>query len=586
MNIEFLKGRNHFLSLLMVTILAIVLALSSTNLAYAAGHGGGNTPSNGGNANSTGDAAQLRWACKSASKKWSVSNPTTDSFKSQICKGYPTHNYGPKYFGKNIGWVTYLKTRSSGKWMNYFGKGNTFVGHLVANYANKVGNTKNGISFFANGTIKKAGKYKLKGGGKIAKSNSGGYATEIHISWEDLERVVPEKHKDTIWTITYFNENDPDGKSNNFDNRSKTARWKYEHPLGQWQYYGKTDPNEFDHDNKMTAVLEKVKYTYTIKKTYIGDKLVGEEKVNEKWTVAKSKTLSNTIKYDGDKPQNGQHKFTPLNLNRNGYAQNGDGGLTNDYLNGHKIEATTNNQRGITNNENIESLDINNDMDFSFKFSNNTLGLPSQHDWVTKPKALTNDSWELVNGSYANGRVGDKGCLGTNGMPGGSVGYYRFNTKFIASINTANNKTSALVDPDGIEKVDNELFTKTNSYSGSDWIARFVYNGEYTTDQDSRASVWKQWWVDTYTQERYFEYGVEYKGTITINDGYSVPTLVSNTNSPKVSQNKYAFTSDGLTQRGLYVGKVSTNYTQPVLYGHWYVKTLAGDVNGSGVNVR
>lgn len=573
----------RYFTVVMVAILTLTLSLSFTELAY--GYEGGSTGGGNGDSSSSGAAGQLRWKNKSASGKWSVTNPSTDSLSGKVCAGYPKYDYGSNYFGKNIGWVTYLTSKRTGKWMNKFGLGNTFIGSWTSNYANKVGNTNSGVAFFSNSTIKKAGSYSLQGGGKIAKMKSGGIATEIHISWKDLERVVPEPHKDTIWTITYFHEDDPDGDDNNFDNRSQTARWKYENPRGQWQYYGKTDPNEFDHDNNLTAVLEEVKYTYTIKKTYVGDKLVKTEKVDEKWTVVDSKTLSQTIKYDGSKPQNGQHKFAPLNLNRNGYAQNGDGGITNDYLNGHKIDASTDNYRNITDNKDLETIDINNDFEFAFNFKNDVLGLPSEHDWKTIPKPLVNDTWEAVNGSYANGRIGDKNCLGENGMPDGSVGYYRYNILFNASINQKNNKTASLV-LGSEEKVDNDSFSKEAPFRGGDWSARFIYNGDFTTDQHSQVNAWKNWWVDTYTQDRFFEYGVEYKGTITINNGYSTPTLVSNTTSPQVTQNGYAFTSDGLTQRGLYVGKVTANYAQPILYGHWHVKTLAGDVNGTGVTVN
>lgn len=568
--------------LLFGLITALLLCLLAPSLAFASESGGGEH-----NDNRPGKGNIWYWANGSKSGNWDVSKPPKNGF-GKIIKGLGK-DYDQNFFGKDMYWTTYLVSAKKKAWVYNFSKVSA-NSDAAGNYSNKVGSgsTKGGVTFFNNSATKKilkdAGKpYSIGSTGKTGKS-SGKDLSYIYINGHMITTTTTtDTSKEKLIIITHTSD-DPDGSKKWFDDSKQTAEWKWKYGKTSGEYYGITDPGELNHKNNIKITCQKVIQTTHTKVVKKGDEIISTE-TTYTYSTGRKYRYNKLVTYKGNTPENGQHKFTPLNLNRNDYAIAGDGGLTNDYIGGHKIDATVDNKKGITDNTSLESLDINNDMTFAFRFNNNALGLPLEHDWTTAPKALGNGSWEWVNGTYANGRVGDKNCLGSAGMPNGTVGYYRFNTKFLASINIANNKTSSLVAPDNSEKVDSEIFSKTGDYRGGDWAARFIYNGEYTTDQDPSSSAWKQWWVDTYTQERYYEYGVEYKGTFDTS-GISNPTQMRNYDSPRASLNGSAFTTDGLTQRGLYVGKVSTNYTQPVLYGHWYVKTLAGDVNGSGVNVR
>ena len=592
---------NVFLSLkkiafvIIATLVSVCLIVPS---AYAAGPGAGSNE-NTTNGNDEGKGYFLIWKNTKSTNTWDVSKAQNVEFKTgnfikMELKGRDQSkspkNLNTSVYGKDAYWMIYLTCQKGKKWVNKFKPG--WISSTAGNYANKVGGSDNAHAFFKSNFVKKTLKdsqgktISYTGSGKIAnikkKNGSTSQATAVWINNSALPKIVIEKERKT--KIVYY---PGDPKNPPIDYRTSTPKDVYLKAPTSGNYYGITDPNKLKQNITIkikTRTVEKI----TTYKEY-PDGTIKDKKVKYVYVSKSTKTYEEKVKYVGTPAPNTQEKYAPFNLNRNDYAKTGDGGITSDYVNGEKLSGNVNNNVGITDNKDIESLDINNDQNFSFNFTNNVLGMPTRYDWFTKPTPLKEGTYEWVTGgTYANGRTGDK----TN-VTDGAAGYYRYDLGFYASINTRNDKTASLV-RNSEEKIDQDQFSfmaRDNVNYGGDWCARFVYSGNFTTDNEATdGSKFPEWWVNVYKQSRFYEYGVEFEGTFDTK-GINEPKIILRNGgpSPVVSDtvnDVTTMTTNGLTEKGLYVGSSTSTFVQPVLYGHWYVKTLAGDVNGSGVNVR
>lgn len=407
---------------------------------------------------------------------------------------------------------------------------------------------------------------------------------------------VTDVNVDGDLKIVKFEESSPNGDldpSELFDDTGETeeldedteegdphSKWVYNNGRVDGEYKGKTPPDCLNYRKTFTIQLEAVQtidVTYYRTETTTND--AGEtinitiEEHKTKYETTGVYNKSQSVTYNGSPAPNKQLKLRPYNLNRNGLAQVGDNGLDSSYIVTESLLMEVDNKQNITDNSLLQALDINNDTPFICKFNNDLFGMPDRFDWFTKPSSLANSSWEYATGSYANGRVGDM----TDVNDGGSVGYYRFNLDSVQSI-TSDNLASLLFNNE--EKL-GENFFKENAgtgFQGGSWSARFVYDGHFSTDNDYSTEQFYKWWVSHYQQERFYEYGVQYKGKYDVS-GFKEPQLVNNLSTPQATRSGFGFYTDGLTQRGLYVGKASSLMTQPVMCGNWLVKTIAGDIN-------
>lgn len=372
---------------------------------------------------------------------------------------------------------------------------------------------------------------------------------------------------------------------------SGTLQNMWNNGITSFDYSHTTSPTETSESCEVTTVIYVIKETYT----YDYNEATGAKK-NESYSYsrARSTTYSKTYNYETIIPTITQAKFTPLNLNRNDYAQTGDGGLNATYTTGAsgKIQASINNYRNITNNSSISALDINNDNIFYFQFNNSTFGMPSDYNWDNTVASLDNGTWEYVtnpgSGDYANGY----------NNTADDDGYLRYNLKFYASIsnNTYNsNYVTASLTIDGDELIASSVLEK-KYVSGMNWIGgsmstRFTYIGNYYTDNNGASSNFAYWWVTTYSQSRFYEYGTTYYDTIKCYSGSKTSSSISSTTGFQgttaqfgtiTKSSSYTGGSDTITinannnDRGLYVGVYTQNFDQPILYGHWQVATMAG----------
>lgn len=448
--------------------------------------------------------------------------------------------------------------------------------------------------------------------------NGGGWLNAV---WLDEDKFyIPHYYTNEKTVIVKYKHDDPD-PDNEFDDDSKTPEWKYYNGKTSGTYHGITPP-EGDSARNYNKKIHISTCTITKKITIVclnkDAPTTFEEAENilnnptDPYTHSGNPTAeyiqspiterTETVTYTGGEPSNPQTKYRPFNLNKNTnkstsgnpvedntYAKTGDNGLTSDFGNSNNfIKGYVDNKQNIDNGTPLNALDINNDTDFKVKFGNNSFGL-DKYDWFTAPEPLANGTWEYSNGSYANGRVGDKRLEDGTEMPG-SVGIYRFNLQLNTSISnlttsTVSEDTASLVYEDTEEKTASEskdFYTHNdpnNGFTGGDFFARFSLNGVYTTDNEIENNN-KKYWMAKYNQDRYYEYGVEYGGDFRIvGSGLVVdtPRLINPTSSPAPTVNGWNISTDGLTQRGLYVGCSHQTYYQPILTATWDVKTLAGD---------
>lgn len=271
-----------------------------------------------------------------------------------------------------------------------------------------------------------------------------------------------------------------------------------------------------------------------------------------------------------------QEPFKPWNLNRNGYATIDD--ISSQYAHAKlPIELDVNNNQGVYDNSPLKALDINNDTFFKFKFTNGYLGMPSVFNWTnppgTPPGILNNGTWEDAgSGGYANGRNANAD----------KDGLYRYNVKLHMSMSPNTKKPfvdTSSINFNGSEFTTSEEALQRPPWAGGELSTRFTYADTYWTDNNKEGSKFPAWWVNTYTMGRFYEYGSEWHGLVTLS-GIEDPNNVMYGTGQSTGYDSYKITIDAnKQQKGLYVGYASANFEQPIITGTWEVKTVAGYVN-------
>lgn len=384
-----------------------------------------------------------------------------------------------------------------------------------------------------------------------------------------IEKDEPKK------VITYT---DGGTGGNHIDDRDKSAEWLFNNGKTSDTYYDKTGPTDYSHRTEINATVQIVnKHTKIVQKT---DSSGNWYDVSNEVTYSKGgvKKFNKNIDYSVTTPAITQESYKPYNLNRNGYATSEDGlssQYTGDSVTG--LEATVNNNQGITDNSFINALDINSNTNFTFRFNNNYFGMPSKYNWANTPAELANGTWEDAGEAYANNK---NGVADSDGM-------LRYNLTFNASMttNTKNgsvDSSSLKLNGDSEETLASQTFSRKLDGSApfmvGEWSARFTYADKYYTDNNI-SSKFGNWWLNTYSQGRFYEYGTEFWGNITT-DGISDPNKITYGDGESNSDGSYKITTNAdKEQRGFYVGLASQNFEQPVLIGKWEVKTVAGDIN-------
>lgn len=358
------------------------------------------------------------------------------------------------------------------------------------------------------------------------------------------------------------------------DDRGHDAKWFWFNGKTQSEYDYKTRPLEKADTNVEKGEVCSVKETIHYR-CHIDDD--GEEvcyEVNRTYKFTGSASFQRTFTYDTQIPIINQEHYRPFNLNRNGYATSEDIHTFGDEGN-MGLEGSVDNKQGITDNSPLQALDLNNETPFVMKFNNYSFGLRSDYNWDNPPLPLANGNYESVwgegSGPYANGKDDSAD----------PDGHLRYSVHFYASI--SNNHDNPAIDSasfvhDGWEYVASNILHKTiaDKWNGGDFSARFTYIDGYTTDNHA-ITYFANWWASHYNEGRFYEYGTHYKGLVTTS-GVQDPSYCLNSVtglSPTVTIRCDA----NRNERGLYVDLKECFFSQPIMYGKWDVKTVAGSVN-------
>lgn len=360
-----------------------------------------------------------------------------------------------------------------------------------------------------------------------------------------------------------------------------TAEEIYDGAPTSYPYEHTTSSSSHSEEWTVTAEIVTVEEIHTYKKNEASGETYDDEYT---YNIVNTETVSRTFKYSTVMPTISQEKYTPLVLNRNDYATSED--IDSSYVEDAdgEIQAEVNNKQDIDDNSDLTSLDINLNSSFYFAFTNSTFGLPDRYNWANTPDTLEEGSYELAGEEYANGKNDSAD----------DDGYFRYNLKFYASISSLSSIDTASLVIDSDEYTSSSAFTKTYAsdmnWRGGTMYARFIYQGLYTTDNNSSDSSFANWWVVTYSQGRFYEYGTSFEGSITVNTSKNSSAIASESGVQDATASHGTYTVNSTTKsgtdtividannedRGLYVGLYLVNYEQPILYGHWGVSTLGG----------
>lgn len=388
---------------------------------------------------------------------------------------------------------------------------------------------------------------------------------------------------DSIWISEYdkyvkttksFISHHADKHKTYIDDRGKSAEWFWFNGKVQSEYDYETKPLEKTDTNVEKGELRSVDRIIHYR-CHIDDS--GNEvcrEVGRKYLFVGVTPFQKTFLYNTKVPTIKQEKYRPFNLNRNDYATEEDIASFGNPSN-RGLEGKVNNLQNITDNSPLHALDINSDTPFTLNFDNDSFGLRSDYNWDNTPASLANGNYEGVwsegSGSYANGKDD----------PADPDGRLRYYLNFYGSI--SNNKENPAIDSASLKNQKTEYpasqeihKTVADKWHGGDFVARFTYIDGYNTDNNT-VKYFPNWWATTYHEGRFYEYGTHYKGLVTLS-GVQNPSWCLNqvtATDPTVTVLCDADRND----RGVYIDLKECFFSQPIMYGKWDVKTVAGSVN-------
>lgn len=376
--------------------------------------------------------------------------------------------------------------------------------------------------------------------------------------------------KESYNTVVVFAEEGvPGDMTTKLDCRSWSNEQKFNSGTQSTTYAHTTQPGDVTDSYTVHAIIQTVKKTETYWQYTDGH--ISDYSCT--YSITANNEQTKNINYNVTTPDIQQDYYRPLNLNREGYAEVGDSGITSDFVGGTPLDGSVTNAQNKSDNTAIETLDINADTNFTLRFNNDVLGLDASKDWTTAPPDLANGTWEAVTGgAYANGRNKASGD------------YYRYNLTLNGAISTDISKpqdTASIV-------VNGDECTASETYKSFLWqfpvrvynaAARFIYMGQYMLKAGVEGARLPDWWTATYATGSFFEYGVSYTGVVNA-AGIGAPSLTGGqANLIQDATTYYLNTDANAKQRGLYVGIKTQDMLQPIVCGTFDVKTVAGDLH-------
>lgn len=415
-------------------------------------------------------------------------------------------------------------------------------------------------------------------------SKSKGAITAWYI--DDAKLYEPVKETSTVTSTIYQKSGDDvnvDLKKywNDHSSTEQSSLKKiYDSASNSYPYEHTTPMGSYNDNFTITNMTCKVTKTTT----YERNAATGQVR-NKKTTytrASQASTETKTISYSVANPTIDQVRYKPILLNSSYdstvYASSVLYGLSNKDISGTEpIKAQASNIKKAQNEEDISTLDINADSQFTLSFDDGSaFGLPGDFSWTEKPVSIkTGDYVADLSSEYCNGVVSSN-----------SDGFYRYSLAFNASMSSSTSayETSSVA-YDGKEATSSDVLKfEYEDYApynlpSSEWSTRFSMTGRYETDNPTTS--YSQWWNDTYIMAKEYEYGVSYKGVVKPS-GIGAPTVISEKlpsgalPSPSATTSGWSIvTNADEHQRGLYVSAYQVDCVQPVIHGIWNVETLA-----------
>lgn len=394
---------------------------------------------------------------------------------------------------------------------------------------------------------------------------------------EPAKLEITTNYRTVLVKVNYKSDKDHNG---GFDDTGQSLEYIYNKNTQSSTYERTTSIGSLSDSNNVQGIVWTIEQKHY--KTHQMGHVVSE--YNE-YRVTSSTNLSRTFTYNVEQPTYPVEKYTPFNLNRSGYATGSDiSGFQpgdRDVVDG--LAGSVSNAAGERNNNYIDTLDVNNDSTFNLSLtsdSNHYLGLRGGYDkWNNKPDTWTTGDKEMVRGeSYAKGL--NNGATDKN--------FFRYNTDLyggVSDIIGSSQQLTSLFDwnsnTEYLSNVDYNIGKNRRAVYNNTFGARAIISGQFNTcnNQDSE---YKNWWILSWNVGRYYEYGIHYVGTISVN-GISDPSQAVSNNGV-ASEWNYNSSASKLTtncnaqHRGLYVRFGATTQENPVLYGKWNVNTIAGNL--------
>lgn len=400
----------------------------------------------------------------------------------------------------------------------------------------------------------------------LTSSDSNGKTVTFTANWKKIE---DKAETDSKQVITYAKSSYD--KDTLFNIASQSAEYKYNNGKTSITGTATTPVDQIaTSTNNVTYKVETIKRTTAYKYNP-----VTKQSYDYSYTYeATSPTWSqDSITYKTENMLIEAEKYQPMNLVRgnNAWATSADCGeyaTNNDgKLDINATDAGTKRTSPYFSTGSLVAIDNNSDTPLYLKFNNDTLGLPDEYNWHNESLAesignLENGSWEYSNPSlgYCNDRFTNED----------SDGYFRYNLKFNAGLTTLSSTypTASLISPSG-DEVDASTALDSSYVGGNGWFIRFIQAGKYTTKSNTTGDF-SDWWCDTYTIGKGYEYGTKYDYTLTTT-GLEEPTNITHGHY----SNGAIVVDAGTRERGLYVTCYSQDVVQPVLYCEWDVSTVA-----------
>ena len=548
--------KKHMLKRLVSIFAIMIMVFSASITAFA-----GTTSSMGSGASSNGGGSSMyymigssyssgfRWVYFNGNK--TIESPCKNGYAKVTMNG--THGAYIQKHDNQHGWYFFT-------WAWYFTWASDWTPRTM--YNNGYGDPWDGYSYKG---------YNLGVRGKLTNQELLNEATNNKFYWRDWAWMYTQdgtgKGLETVWVSAWQSSTSSSKKSivkiqvgnqTVLDRTRESAKNLYNNPTNSSTYSGKSLPTEMNHSKDIKVWVQ----TINKRTTFMTD---GSNKwdYNDTFSKGGTTTMTRNIKYTVKAPSISEVTFRPFDLNKNGVADENEVKQTySDYQNGSpELKMSVDNYQNITDGTELDTLDTNTSTKFNVTFNNDQFGIPkkSEGGFDLLNEAPGKDD-KLNDGTYNTNvinKYGSNSDLTTGVLQSSGMGNTNVNgkqTDYIywgGSLNGSVSSDSASITYNNEEKKGGNIFTFGKEFGGGDFTFKTIKIGDYKLVNGEIP-----WWEAQYEQGRFYTYGVEYQGTITLNS-ISTPSVKNS---------------------GMYARLSSKVNKQPILKGLFKAKTVGGNI--------